>query len=61
MWPEPGFYDIMNAKVTRCEIISDRRIELEFENGLTMHLEDSSDQFESMQISFSGDRQVWVI
>jgi len=60
-WPEPGFYDIMNTKVLRCEVVSDRRIELEFENGLTMHLEDNSDQYESMQISFAGNPLLWVI
>ena len=54
-WPDPGFYDIMNADVTRCEVASDRLIVLEFVNGLEMHLEDSSDQYESMQITFEGD------
>ena len=60
-WPDAGFFDIMNAKVTRCEIVSDRRIELDFENGLEMHLEDSSDQYESMQISFAGNPSPWII
>lgn len=60
-WPDAGFYDIMNAKVVRCEIVGDRRIELEFEHGLSMHLEDSSDQYESMQIKFAGDPMLWVI
>ena len=60
-WPEPGFYDIMNTKVTRCDIVSDRRIEFEFENGLVMHVEDSSDQYESMMITFAGDPTPWII
>lgn len=60
-WPEPGFYDIMNTAVTSCKIASDRLIVLEFENGATMHLEDSSDQYESMRISFEGDPLLWVI
>jgi hypothetical protein len=60
-WPDAGFYDIMNAEVVRCEIVGDRRIELEFENGLSMHLEDNSDQYESMQIKFKGDPKVWII
>ena len=53
-WPEPGFYDIMNSEVRRCEIVNDRLIVFEFENGMEMHLEDNSDQYESMQISFEG-------
>lgn len=60
-WPDPGFYDIMNAAVTKCQIASDRLIVLELENGITMHLEDSSDQYESMRISFEGDPLLWVI
>jgi hypothetical protein len=60
-WPEPGFFDVMNSNVTRCEIVSDRLIVLEFENGLEMHLEDSSDQYECMQISFTGNPSLWII
>ena len=60
-WPDAGFYDIMNTKVLRCEVVSDRLIVLDFDNSLSMHLEDSSDQYESMQISFDGDPSLWVI
>ena len=60
-WPDPGFYDIMNTKVTRCEAVNDRRIVFEFDNGLAMHLEDNSDQYESMQIGFAGDPSLWII
>jgi len=27
--PEPVFYDIMNANITRCEVVTDRRILIE--------------------------------
>ena len=60
-WPDPGFYDIMNTKVTRCEAVNDRLIVFEFDNGLAMHLEDNSDQYESMQISFAGNPSLWII
>ncbi len=60
-WPEPGFFDVMNSEVKRCEIVSDRLIVLEFANGLEMHLEDSSDQFECMQISIEGTSTQWII
>jgi hypothetical protein len=60
-WPESGFYDVMNTKVTRCEIVNNRLIEIDFENGLALHLKDSSDQYESMQISFAGDPKRWII
>src|SRR6516164_392806 len=51
-WPEAGFFDIMNSKVTQCEVVNDRLIVLGFENGLEMHLEDDSDQYECMHITF---------
>ena len=60
-WPEPGFYDIMNTEVRRCEVMNDRLIVFQFENGIEMHLEDSSDQYESMQISFAGSPSRWII
>ena len=60
-WPEPGFYDIMNTEVRRCEIVNDRLIVLQFDNGVEMHLEDSFDQYESMQITFVGDPSQWII
>lgn len=59
-WPEPGFYDIMNEGVTRCEVVNDRLIVIEFQNGIEMHLEDSSDEYESMQIYLHGDPILWV-
>jgi len=60
-WPDPGFFDIMNTEVRRCEIINDRLIVFEFQNGITMHLEDSSDQYECIQIFFEGEQSSWII
>ena len=60
-WPDSGFYDIMNTDVQRCEVVNDRLIVIEFKNGITMRLADSSDQYESMQIRFQGDPTLWVI
>jgi hypothetical protein len=60
-WPDPGFLEILNVAVTRCEVVSDRRILFEFENGIAMHLEDSSDSYECMQISFEGDSSQWIL
>lgn len=60
-WPDPGFYEIMNTEVVRCRVVNDRRIVIEFTNGIEMHLEDSSDQYESMQIGFKGNPSSWII
>jgi hypothetical protein len=47
--------------VARCDIVGDRRIVIRFEDGLEMWLEDSSDQYESMQIHFAGNRAPIII
>lgn len=60
-WPDPGFYDVMNVAITRCEVANDRLIVAEFDNGLVMHLEDSSDQYECMQITLEGNPTKWII
>lgn len=60
-WPTPAFYEIMNTGIKNFEVIGDRKIILRFENGIEMNLEDSSDQYESMQISIKGDPCLYVI
>ena len=60
-WPDPDFYHVMNAKVIRWEVPNDRLIKLELDNGIAMHLEDSSDQYECMQIYFEGNPSPWII
>jgi len=60
-WPDPGFYNILNAEVRRCEVVNDRLIVFEFDNGVEMHLEDNLDQYESMQIAFEGDPSQRII
>ncbi len=52
----------MNAEVIRWEVPNDRLIVLVFANGIEMHLEDESDQYESMTISFEGKPgKGWII
>ncbi len=60
-WPDSGFFDVMNSKVTQWKVIGDRLIVIEFETGLEMHLEDSSDEYESMQILFVGNSSPLII
>jgi len=42
-WPEPAFLNAMNSTVDSCKVVGDSRIVIAIENGLEMHLEDSSD------------------
>ncbi|MFT3685886.1 MAG: hypothetical protein QM783_13355 [Phycisphaerales bacterium] len=60
-WPDAGFFDVMNSDVRRCEVVTDRLIVLEFENGLEMHLKDDSDMHECIQIWLDDGPLPWVI
>jgi len=51
----------MNTEVRRCEVVNDRLILLELDNGIEIHLEDNSDQYETMQIVFDGSSSKWII
>lgn len=60
-WPDPGFYEVMNSELRRYEVVSERLLVLELDNGLALHLEDNSDQYESMQITFEDDSALVVV
>ncbi len=60
-WPEEGFLKIFNVPVSKIKIPDDRNIIIEFENKVEMHLVDSSDQYESMQITIKGEAGVVII
>src|SRR5687768_13981711 len=50
-WPDAAFFDLMDANVLRYEVPTSKDIIIYLENGLEIHLCDSSEQHESMQIS----------
>lgn len=60
-WPDAGFYDILNVNVRSCEVVNERLIVFEFDNGIEMHLKDDCDQYESMQIYVEGASSPWII
>jgi hypothetical protein len=60
-WPDSGFYETMNAKVSKWQIPDDRRIVICLENDLEIHLTDDSDRYECMQISVQGTPGLVVI
>jgi hypothetical protein len=60
-WPDSGFYETMNAKVSKWQIPDDRTIVIYLENGLEIHLTDDSDRYECMQISTEGAPGLVVI
>lgn len=60
-WPSPTFYEIMNTEIESFDFIGDTQIILKFKNEIEMVLQDTSDQYESMQISIDGDPCLYVI
>jgi hypothetical protein len=50
-WPDPMLGEIINVNVEGFEIPSNTLINLLFGNGIQLHLQDDSDQYESMVIS----------
>jgi hypothetical protein len=60
-WPDARFLDLINVSVRKVERRSPRLLVLNFENGIEMHLADSSDQYESMIITIDGQSGPWII
>lgn len=59
-WSSLHFRDLLNQSVQRGRVVNKRLIELQFTDGLVLHLHDSSDQYESMQI-YPSDSESSVI
>lgn len=50
-WSSLSFQQVFNVKVSSYSVHDDRVLQIEFENGLILRLHDSSDQYESFQIT----------
>ena len=59
-WPDSAFYEIMNVPVESARVQSEKTIVITLESGLSIHLFDNSEQFETMQISIV-DGESWII
>jgi hypothetical protein len=60
-WPDSGFFETMNVKVSSWKIPNDRTILIHLENGIEIHLMDDSDSYECMQISTEGSPRPVII
>ncbi len=60
-WPDPAFYDILNANVAKYEIISNREVVISLENGIEIHLRDDADQYECIHITRNDTADQWII
>ncbi|WP_185234802.1 hypothetical protein [Teredinibacter franksiae] len=59
-WPDCVFYEIMNVPVESVRTQNAEAIIITLESGLSIHLCDNSEQFETMKISISGG-DPWII
>ena len=57
-WTNADFQKLLSLNVTGWKIIADRTLELQYENGFSLHLVDDSDQYESVYIYFSNELSV---
>jgi len=53
-WTNTEFQKLLNAPVLSYSVPNDRLLEIKFEDSLVLHLHDSSDQYETMQIYPEG-------
>lgn len=60
-WPSQAFYEFFNIAVAEIKVVGDKEIAFFFEKGLSMHIYDNSDQYESMQIQIKGENNLLVI
>ena len=53
-WDTPAFHELLNQAVKGYSVASRDVLRIDFDNGLTLELIDSSDQYESVQIYPNG-------
>lgn len=59
-WPDDAFYKIMNVPVESVQIQNSKIIVITLDKGISIHLSDDSEQFETMQITTRGEAP-WII
>ena len=60
-WSTLEFQGLLNIPATAYKILNDRLLQIEFANGLVLQIHDSSDQYESFQISWPGTNVMLVV
>ena len=59
-WPDDAFYKIINVPVESVQIQNSKIIVISLEKGISIHLSDDSEQFETMKITIRGE-DPWII
>jgi hypothetical protein len=59
-WTSLAFQQLINTRIKEYRVPNNRLLQIVFENGLTLQLHHSSDQYESFQIVVGGDK-LWIV
>lgn len=60
-WSSLSFQKLLMVPVVRYSVPNDRLLQIEFENGLVLQIHDSSDQYESFQITKKSSSEIIVV
>jgi len=60
-WSSLAFQQLLNIPVTNYSVPNDRLLQIEFDNGLLLQVHDSSEQYESFQITKEGENEMIVV
>ena len=61
IWPPKELYELFNLEVEGVSIPNSKEIAISFKRGLSAHLYDNSEQYESMIISIKGTDADYII
>ena len=53
-WPDACFYQVLSTTLEAFAVLDPQRLSLRLANGLELHLLDTSEQYESLQIYVGG-------
>ena len=60
-WPEPAFYSVFSKPVSAVKVASERRLCITLEGGLELHVLDTSQEYESLQIYVQDTSGPYII
>lgn len=61
VWPSTDFYQVFGSPVAWVQVVDRKRLVIALANGLELHLLDTSDQFESLQIYAGGLEGIHIV
>lgn len=60
-WPAPAFYGVFSKPVSVVRVVDERRLCIALQDGTELHVLDTSDQYESLQIYVPDTKGPYII